>query len=158
MKQRNCKNCGSALEHSYNHKCPYCGTLYDFNADDNLKIKFDDIVDVEFRECQYDFIDNSLILYFKGVQIERPKMYEIEDDYQISATTFNPKKCYCAIKVDIGELRQYKMNYFMHLLYEHFHYLRDSERKNIINQIFNDRAFIRQLYQSGMHINDNMIC
>ena len=31
MKQYNCKNCGSPIEHSYNHRCPYCNTLFDFN-------------------------------------------------------------------------------------------------------------------------------
>ena len=31
MRQYNCKNCGAPIEHTYNHKCPYCNSIFDFN-------------------------------------------------------------------------------------------------------------------------------
>lgn len=31
MKQYNCKNCGAPIEHTYNHTCPYCHSICDFN-------------------------------------------------------------------------------------------------------------------------------
>ena len=158
MKEYYCKSCGASVKHSYNHHCPYCGTLLDFNVNDEpLEIKFEDIINVEFIECQEDFIDNSIILYFKGVQIERPKMYEIDDNIQVSPTNFKPKNCHCAIRIDNYELTKYGNEYFRYLLYSHFSHLRQDELNRLINDIFNDRTFKKRLYKNGLYIIDNYI-
>lgn len=158
MKEYYCKSCGASVKHTYNHHCPYCGTLLDFNTDDEpLEINFEDIVDVEFMECYEDFIDNSIVLYFKGMQIEKPKMYEIDENIQVSPTIFKPKKCICAIKIEDYELNKYKDSYFKHLLYSHFSRLRNEELQKLITEIFTDKTFIKRLYKNGMYIDNNCI-
>lgn len=121
MEQRNCKNCGSPLEHSYNHKCKYCGTLYDFNEPEEevVKVSPHEMVEVRFRDLHQDIIDNdSIILRFEGIRLEMPKIYEYTDEFCLSKAIDwrNPPKAYFMIKLSKLELEKYGVGYLLSML------------------------------------------
>ena len=120
--QRNCKNCGAPLTHSYNHRCEYCGTLYDFNEPEENTIKINpcDLVDITLRNITISPITNSFILIFDGYKCVMPKIYEYNGNENIYVSKveeyINPPKCGFCIEVPIRELEQYGFNYLVHAI------------------------------------------
>lgn len=120
MTQRNCKNCGAPLEHSYNHKCQYCGTLYDFNEpkEKTIKITPQDLINIELREIIRQPLTRNYVLVFSGYKISMPKVYEVKDNEYISKVEeyVNPPKCSFCIEIPIDAAEKYGIGYVMHCI------------------------------------------
>ena len=121
MEQRNCKNCGSPLEHSYNHKCPYCGTLYDFNEPNYIEVKPEDLINVELKDISMGYLKNTLIFLFSGFKCEKPKIFEYNSNNgtYVSNTIkyINPPKCGFCMEIPIYEIERYAtIDYIMNRL------------------------------------------
>lgn len=120
MIQRNCKNCGSPLEHSFNHKCKYCGTLYDFNEPekDAIEVKPEDLINIKLRDITRTPIHDSLILMFDGYKCPMPKVYEYNDSNNVYITKaeeyINPPKCGFCIELPLMEIEKYGLSYVLH--------------------------------------------
>ena len=117
MEQRNCKNCGAQIEHSYNHRCPYCNTLFDFNEPDKIEVKPEDLVNIELRYIERMPINDSLILMFSGYKCPMPKVYEYNSDnlYVSKVEQYiNPPKCSMCIEIPIYEIEKYGIEYVYH--------------------------------------------
>lgn len=120
MIQRNCKNCGSPIEHSFNHRCKYCGTLYDFNEPEEnvIEVKPEDLINVELKYIEKSIERNSIILMFDGYKCPMPKVYEYNDTNNTylskSECYINPPKCGFCIELPMFELRDYGFDYVMH--------------------------------------------
>lgn len=119
MIQRNCKNCGSPLEHSYNHKCKYCGTLYDFNEpqENTIEVKPEYLIKVELKSIERTPIHDSLILLFSGYKCEMPKVYEFNGKNNMYVSKMeeyiNPPKCGFCIELPLFEIEKYGLDYVM---------------------------------------------
>lgn len=117
MEQRNCKNCGAQIEHSYNHRCPYCNTLFDFNELDKIEVKPEDLVNIELRYIERMPINDSLILMFSGYKCPMPKVYEYNSDnlYVSKVEQYiNPPKCSFCIEIRLYEIEKYGIEYVYH--------------------------------------------
>jgi len=120
MTQRNCKNCGSPLEHSYNHQCKYCGTLYDFNEpeENTISVKPEDLINIELKEISRDTMTHSLLLLFSGYKCEMPKVFEYNDKTNIYISKceqyINPPKCGFCIELPLFEIEKYGLDYIMY--------------------------------------------
>lgn len=122
MKQYNCKNCGAPLEHSYNHKCPYCNTLFDFNVpiEKTIKVKAEDLIDLELVDYEFSPVNYSIILLFSGYKCPMPKIYEydVKEDIYVSniENYINPPKCGFCIELPICEIREKGFDYIMFMI------------------------------------------
>lgn len=119
MIQRNCKNCGSPIEHSFNHKCPYCGTLYDFNEpqENTIEVKPEDLINIELRDITRTPINDNLILMFSGYKCPMSKVYEYNgnNNYVSKIEEYiNPPKCSFCIELSIQEIKKYGLSYIMY--------------------------------------------
>ncbi len=137
MEQRNCKNCGAPIEHSYNHKCPYCKTLFDFNVQDNKKVELHswDMVDLKLREIEREHITNNIRLVFEGYKLESPVVYEYDGENTFvskSINYINPPKSYFFVEIPIFELRKYGIDFLKYRIRE---LIRPSEYENVFRQI-----------------------
>ena len=111
MKQYNCKNCGAPIEHSYNHKCPYCGSIFDFNApiETIVEVRPEDLVDVELRDMSINPETGNMILMFSGYKCVMPKVYEYNGNntYISSVENYiNPPKCGFLIEIPVSDLER----------------------------------------------------
>ena len=119
MIQRNCKNCGSPIEHSFNHKCKYCGTLYDFNEPEEnvVEVKPEDLIKVKLRYIERIPERYSLILMFDGYKCPMPKVYEYNDSNNLYLTKaeeyINPPKCGFCIELPLFEVEEYGFDYII---------------------------------------------
>lgn len=142
MIQRNCKNCGAPLEHSFNHKCSYCGTLYDFNEpeENTIKVNPEDLFDIKLRNVKISEINHSLILTFDGYKCTMPKIYEYnsKENFYISKVEeyINPPKAGFCIEIPINDLREYGVNYLLWRIEAYG--IRYSEINKIKEQIINN--------------------
>lgn len=121
MKQYNCKNCGAPIEHTYNHQCPYCKSILDFNEpkEDTVEFKIEDMVNIEFRDYEIVPFEDAIRLYFSGFKLEQPKIYEFngEDTYVSKMEKYiNPPKAGFCIQVSRIELEKYGISAIMHYL------------------------------------------
>lgn len=141
MTQRNCKNCNAPIQHSYNHRCEYCGTLYDFNEPKEETIEFNsmDMINVKYRGCEIDHPRNILIMKFEGIVLQKPKIYECysENIFVSKVENYiNPPKSFFCIELSINELERAGFNYLGYVLHN---YIRYSEISKVINQINQDK-------------------
>lgn len=116
MIQRNCKNCGSPLEHSFNHKCKYCGTLYDFNEpkEDLVKVTPQDLIDIELKDIIKEPIRDSIILLFSGYKNPMPKIYEYNDISNMYVSSVDKYvRCGFCLELDNSEIEKYGMPYVL---------------------------------------------
>lgn len=121
MKQYNCRNCGAPIEHSFNHKCEYCGTLCDFNEPEEnvIQVKAEELYDLQLRKVEMSPIDFKLLIYFSGYKLEKPKIYEMyKNDICVSKVEnyINPPKCYFVIELSILDLNKYGTDYISYIL------------------------------------------
>lgn len=142
MEQRNCKNCGAPLEHSYNHKCPYCGTLYDFNEPKEKVIECtpQDLINLELRLVEFVPLTNHVILLFSGYKCEMPKVFEVngKNNYISKVETYiNPPKCSFCIELDKTEIEMYGLQYILEMINRSG--IRYSELKNVHKQIYGNK-------------------
>lgn len=151
MEQRHCKNCGSPLQHSYNHQCPYCHTLYDFNEPQEqvVEVKPEDLVDVKLRRVERGFLRNTVILMFDGYKCPMPKVYEYDDmnnSYlSLSENYLNPPKCGFCVELDTNELEKYGLDYVSHIIARTG--IRYNELDKIKEQIFSNELLKRYRYR-----------
>lgn len=146
MEQRNCKNCGASIEHSYNHKCSYCGTLFDFNEpeENTIAITPEDLVDVKLRDIRRDFLSNSLILVFTGYKLSMPKIYEYngKDTYISRAEEYiNPPKASFLLEIPLLEIEKSGISYLMWRIEACG--LRHREIENIKMQLYEQKELER---------------
>ena len=116
MIQRNCKNCGSPLEHSFNHKCKYCGTLYDFNEskEDLVSVTPQDLIDIELKDIIKEPIRDSIILLFSGYKNPMPKIYEYNDISNMYVSSIDKYvRCGFCLELDNSEIEKYGMPYVL---------------------------------------------
>ena len=116
MIQRNCKNCGSPLEHSFNHKCKYCGTLYDFNEpkEDLVKVTPQDLIDIDLKDIIKEPIRDSIILLFSGYKNPMPKIYEYNDISNMYVSSVDKYvRCGFCLELDNSEIEKYGMPYVL---------------------------------------------
>jgi hypothetical protein len=113
MEQRNCKNCGAPIEHSFNHKCPYCGTLFDFNVNekDITKVEPRELREIRLVDITNDYITNSLIFKFKGFKLCEPIIYEHNSQNEFVSSAFveqylNPPMCGFILDIPLNDLRE----------------------------------------------------
>ena len=116
MIQRNCKNCGSPLEHSFNHKCKYCGTLYDFNEpkEDLVSVTPQDLIDIKLRDIIREPMRDSIVLLFSGYKNPMPKIYEYNDINNIYVSSIDSYvKCGFCLELDNSGIEKYGMPYVL---------------------------------------------
>lgn len=119
MQTYKCPNCGAPVEHSYNHQCEYCGTLFDFNEpkEKTIKISPQDLVNIELRDITLNPRTLSVILLFDGYKLEMPKVYEYNDkaSYFVSKveTYINPPKCGFCIELPLFKIQEHGLDYVM---------------------------------------------
>lgn len=139
MIQRNCKNCGAPIQHSYNHKCEYCGTLFDFNEPKEETIEFNsrDMIDVHFMGCEIDYETNSVILKFQGNLLEKPKIYEHNKDYMYVAKVmgYMPKRSFFCIEIPRHDINQLGYDYLYYVIGNHINY---KERDDVIKEVIHN--------------------
>lgn len=116
-----CKVCGANIEHLYNHRCPYCRTLLDFNEniEKTINIKPEELIDIELRDVQYHPEYRILVLVFSGYKVATPKIYEVQDNNTFVSTAevyVNPPKGAFCIQLKIDELEKYGISYILHYL------------------------------------------
>jgi hypothetical protein len=120
MEQRNCKNCGAPIEHSYNHRCKYCDTLIDFNEPEMNTIQVDpkDLVNLELREIMRRPETNRYVFIFSGYKLQKPKVFEVENGVYVSKveTYVNPPKCSFCIELNKKEVDDYQLPYIENAL------------------------------------------
>lgn len=111
MEQRNCKNCGAPIEHSFNHKCPYCGTLFDFNVNENDITKVDprELRDIKLVDVSKDYLHRCLIFKFRGFKLFNPIIYECNspNDFisSVSVEEYrNPPLCGFVLSISLDSL------------------------------------------------------
>ena len=130
MKQYNCKNCGAPIEHSYNHKCPFCGTLFDFNEpiENIVEVKPEDLINIELKD----------------ISCEMPKVFEYNSNgvYISKVENYiNPPKCGFCIEIPIYKIKQYGIDYIMSSIrstgvrYNELNNIFDQVKKRIINYV-----------------------
>lgn len=141
MKQRNCSNCGAPLEHSYNHQCKYCGTLYDFNEPEEKTVRLHpyELVDLKYRGVEKDFISNSLLIRFEGYKLEEPKVYEHNgNDFFVSKAInyINPPKSFFFVQIPIEDLEEHGFGLLEHIIRCN---IRPSEWENVKKQMLENR-------------------
>lgn len=138
MIQRKCKNCGAPLEHSYNHKCEYCGTLYDFNEpkEKTIKITPQDLINIELREIIRQPLTRNYVLVFSGYKVSMPKIYEVNDNNYTSQVEeyVNPPKCGFCIEIPIEAVEKYGIGFVMHCIESSG--VRYNELEKIKSQIY----------------------
>lgn len=142
MIQRNCKNCGSPIEHSFNHRCKYCGTLYDFNEpeENTIEVKPEDLINIELRDISRTPLRNSLILLFSGYKLPMPKVYEYKgnNNYVSKVEEYiNPPKCSFCIELPLFEIEKYGLSYIMYRIEASG--IRYNELEKIKSQIINSK-------------------
>ena len=71
MKQYKCKNCGAPVEHSYNHRCPYCHAIFDFNVKLNEieEVKIEDMRNVELVEIERNHLFNTYRFFLLDINV-----------------------------------------------------------------------------------------
>jgi len=101
MRQYNCKNCGAPVEHLYNHKCPYCDSLLDFNLDkeDTEKIDWHNVARIEFIDSYREIISFVRVFKFKCTQYSPIEFIETSNNYSLAKMPQN-KDFYFAIGID----------------------------------------------------------
>lgn len=138
MKTYNCKNCGAAVTHTYNHKCEYCGSMIDFNEpkDEVVEFKASDLIDIELKDISIEPITNNVKFIFSGFICPRPKIYEYDGKETFVSNTYNyvnPKKGYISIQIPRYEIEKYGINRIIHELYSFD--LRMNEIEKLTHQI-----------------------
>ena len=116
MIQRNCKNCGSPLEHSFNHKCKYCGTLFDFNEpiENLVSVTPQDLIDIKLRDIIREPIRDSIVLLFSGYKNPMPKIYEYNDINNIYVSSIDSYvECGFCLELDNSEIEKYGLPYVL---------------------------------------------
>lgn len=137
--QRNCKNCGAPIKHSYNHKCEHCGTLFDFNApiEETEKVQPHTVHNIEFNEVYRDIRSISLIFRFTGITLGALKIleYDVSDNTCISVAedAIHPKRCSFIISISLKELERWGTDIIAWRLFDLG--IRDDEIERIIHQI-----------------------
>lgn len=108
MKQYNCKNCGANIKHTYNHKCEYCGSIIDFNEpiEDTIKVDPRNLRNLQLEGIEREPLTNDYIFIFTGYVIEKPRVYEIDENYYTTKVInyINPPKTYFMIRIKYEEL------------------------------------------------------
>ena len=152
MVQRNCKNCNAPIQHSYNHRCEYCGTLFDFNEPKEETIEFNsrDMIDVRFISCDERIETNSIILTFEGTLSEKPKIYENnKDNMYVSKVIPNmPKRSHFCIAISENELYHYGESYLYYIIREHINFF---EYEKVFRQLKNNPRIFYALGRIGKY-------
>lgn len=141
MKQYNCKNCGAPVEHSYNHKCPYCHSLLDFNEpiENTIECKPEDLVNIELREIQRIPGKDLIILIFSGYKCVMPKIFEYDGKSKYISSVIeyrNPPKCGFCIELSRMEIEKYGLSYILHCI--HSSGVRLSEFEKLRKEIYKE--------------------
>lgn len=147
MEQRNCKNCGAPLEHSYNHKCKYCGTLFDFNVDKEETIEFNsyDLTNTKYTGHYIYPHSNDIVLCFSGYKLEMPTIYEYDgkNNYISKVEEYvNPPKASFCVRLDFNELSIYGIKYIEYIIHKHINY---RDYYDVRQQIFSDEELCRYI-------------
>ena len=127
MKQYKCKNCGAPVEHSYNHRCPYCHAIFDFNIKENEieEVKIEDMRNVELVEIERNHLFNTYRFLFTGYKCIKPTIYEVDNNAYVSSVIEyrNPPKCGFILEIPIDELKRFGIDCLIHrLLYSGLDY------------------------------------
>lgn len=151
--QRSCKNCGAPLKHSYNHRCEYCGTLYDFNEpEENIKrYEPENVVDIKLERAEESPFIDAIVLYFTGYYLKPPKVYEtyIKNGIKCECVSemqdyINPPKVGLKIEVEKRELAEYGTSYLRHCLCSQGLYLQIDK---VMNQLEENDYLRRYLWR-----------
>lgn len=147
MIQRNCKNCGAPIQHSYNHKCPYCATLIDFNEpkEKTVECKPEQLINLDLIDIDLNPISLDFIFKFTGYKLEDSIIYEVNGNTFISKYEeyINPPKCYFVIAISELAIRKYGISIIEHQSYNSG--IRYEEIYKLILQIKDKRYKLRGL-------------
>lgn len=72
---KKCPNCGAAVEHNYNHKCPYCRTYLHITDEEIKKLNNVDIR-IEDVKIERSPIRDTVMITLRGFSIPRLHWYE----------------------------------------------------------------------------------
>ena len=103
MKQYNCKNCGAPISHVYNHRCEYCGTMFDFRIEKTEEIDPKYMYDVEVREAYYEPWTDRTVIVFEGQYLKYSEALEYCDNSLIAKVSYDstvPKRTFYCIALE----------------------------------------------------------
>lgn len=145
MEQRNCKNCGAALEHSYNHKCPYCGTLFDFNIPEDkvAKINYEELFDCVLEKVYFEPQFRGFKFIFTGYIIKKPRILEYDGNRDIFSEVVDwgepPKRAGFMFTISLKDLEQHGLDVILYKLESCG--INHKEIESIMKQILENEKF-----------------
>ena len=104
----NCPNCGAAIKHRYNHKCPYCGTFFDYRVERTEEINPRYLQNVKLIRFEKIPLSMDFVLIFEGDYVKWQESIEYGKDNTtivLSSDDLKPKKIRYAIRIDYKDLR-----------------------------------------------------
>lgn len=107
----NCPNCGATIKHRYNHECPYCHTMLDFNIKQTEKINPRYMYDVEVRDYEIDPRTDNVIIYFKGKYLKASEALEYTNNNQIMVVDVDcmtPKEVFYALRIPRKSFQEFR--------------------------------------------------
>lgn len=115
MQTKQCPNCGAAIQHKYNHNCPYCRTFFDFRIKHTEEINPRYLTNVELKEIKRDHCSDKFVFVFTGDYVKWQESLEYGKNNTtivLSADDIKPKKICYAIAFDFKEMANLQMNNF----------------------------------------------
>lgn len=118
----NCPNCGAAIEHRYNHKCPYCKTFFDYRVERTEEINPRYLKNVKL--IRFERIPESMdfVLIFEGDYVKWQEAIEYgkaNTTIILNSDELMPKKIRYAIQIDYMQLREmqkYNFDFIFNIL------------------------------------------
>lgn len=115
MEVKNCPNCGAAIQHKYNHNCPYCGTFFDFRIKQTEEINPRYLTNVELKRIEREYCSDRFVFVFTGDYVKWQECLEYGKNNTtivLSTDDIKPKKICYAIAFDFWEMDELRMNNF----------------------------------------------
>lgn len=119
---KNCPNCGASIEHKYNHQCPYCKTLFDFNVEKTKEINPKYMENVKIRAIERTLELDRIRIIFTGDYRPYSDVLEYGKDMAtmiIDYESFIPKKVAYAISIPVRDFCEFDRIGNIEVIFEH---------------------------------------
>lgn len=139
--KKNCPNCGAPIEHVYNHQCPYCKTIHNFNVEEKEEINPRYLRNVKLVDVYHDHCSYSMILRFRGEYMPFSEVLEYSKgntNMVIKAECTRPKDVNLSIRIDMADFMELSQRGNLERFLKYLPYEVD------------ERSFVEALMKSGV--------